>query len=136
MKVISARKSHSKEREDSRSHWKGQALISDDPGQSLRKLVSIVGVNESTMRRIAEEDLRYKSHTLKIQMLSEAQDKPSCSLRLLFWPQPRFKSLGLLRMERSWKSHKSRHPDVIKDWGSIRRTELHYNVCANASDRE
>jgi len=38
-----------------------QALISDDPGQLLRKLASI-DVSEPTMRRIAEEDLRYKSH--------------------------------------------------------------------------
>ena len=42
---------------------RAQALISDDPGQSLRKLASIVGISEPTMRRIAEED---KSYTLKI----------------------------------------------------------------------
>jgi len=48
-----------------------KGFISDDPGQSLRKLASIVGVSEPTMHRIAEEDLRYKSYTLKIQMLSE-----------------------------------------------------------------
>jgi len=35
-----------------------QALISDDPGQLLRKLGSIVGVSEPTMRRIAEDNLR------------------------------------------------------------------------------
>jgi len=54
---------------------KAQALISDDSEQSLRKLAAIVAidVSESTMHRIAEEDLRYKSYTLKIrQMLSEA----------------------------------------------------------------
>ena len=39
----------------------------------MRKLASIVGVSELTIRRIAEEDLRYKSYILKIrQMLSEA----------------------------------------------------------------
>jgi len=43
-----------------------QALISDDPGQSLQKLASIVGVSMPIMRRIIEEDLRYKSYTLKI----------------------------------------------------------------------
>jgi len=32
-----------------------QALISDDPGQSLRKLALIVGVSEPTIRRIAEK---------------------------------------------------------------------------------
>ncbi|KYM79142.1 5-hydroxytryptamine receptor 2B [Atta colombica] len=51
---------------------KAQALISDDLGQSLRKLASIVSLSEPTMRRIVEEDLRYKLYTLKIrQMLSE-----------------------------------------------------------------
>jgi len=70
-----ARKSHSKERTARTPAIieRAQALISDDPRQSLRKLASIVGVSEPTMRRIAEEDLRYKSYTLKIQqMLSEA----------------------------------------------------------------
>jgi len=52
---------------------RAQALISDNPGQALRKLASIVSVSEPTMRRIAKEDLRYKSYTLKIrQLLSEA----------------------------------------------------------------
>jgi len=70
-----ARKSHSKERTARIPAVveRTQALISEDPGQSLRKLASIVGVSEPTMRRIAEEDLRYKSYTLKIrQILSEA----------------------------------------------------------------
>jgi len=56
------------------------------------------------------------------------QDKPSCSPRLPFSPpnSPEFKSLGLLRMKRSWKNHKqvlASQYDVIKDhyWGSIRR---------------
>jgi len=70
-----ARRSHSKER-TARTPVvveRTQALISEDPGQSLRKLASIVGVSELTMRRIAEENLRYKSYTLKIrQILSEA----------------------------------------------------------------
>jgi len=40
---------------------------------NYRKLASIVNVSEPTIRRIAEQDLRYKSYTLKIrQMLSEA----------------------------------------------------------------
>ena len=53
-----ARKNHSKEH----TAWtsavveRAQALILDDPGQSLRKLVSIV-VSELIMRRIAKEDL-------------------------------------------------------------------------------
>ena len=77
-----ARKNHSKERTARIPAVveRAQALISDDSGQSLQKFASIVGVSEPTMRRIAEEDLRYKSYTLKIrQMLSE--DKLSCSLQ-------------------------------------------------------
>jgi len=70
---------------------KTQALISEDSGQSLRKLASIVGVSEPTMRRIAEEDLRYKLYTLKIrQILSEAaRIKQVARCNLLskeFWP--------------------------------------------------
>ncbi|KYM76146.1 hypothetical protein ALC53_13463, partial [Atta colombica] len=71
---MSARKSHSKERTMTTPAIveRAQALISNDPGQSLRKLASIVGISESTTRRIAEEDLRYKLYTLKIQQtLSE-----------------------------------------------------------------
>jgi len=66
---MSARKSHSKERiaRTPAIVERVQALISDDPGQLLQKLALIVGVSEPTMRRIAEEDLRYKSYTLKIQ---------------------------------------------------------------------
>ena len=45
---------------------RAQGLISDDPEQSLRKLASIVGVGKP-MRRIVEEDLRYKSYTIKIR---------------------------------------------------------------------
>ncbi|EGI70777.1 hypothetical protein G5I_00435 [Acromyrmex echinatior] len=54
-----ARKSHSKERTARIPAVveRAQTLISDDPRQSLRKLASIVGVSEPTMRRIAEEDL-------------------------------------------------------------------------------
>jgi len=52
-----AKKSQSKERTARTPMVKRtQALISEDPGQSLRKLVSIVGVSEPTMRQIAEED--------------------------------------------------------------------------------
>jgi len=72
---VPAKKSHSKEctMRNSTVVEKAQTLISNDPGQSLRKLASIVDVSEPTMHRIAEEDFRYKSYTLKIrQMLSEA----------------------------------------------------------------
>ena len=43
------RKSHSKER--TAVVERTQALISDDPGQSLRKLASIVDVSELMLRR-------------------------------------------------------------------------------------
>jgi len=64
-----ARKSHSKERTARIPAVieRTQTLISEDPGQSLRKLASIVGISEPTIHRIAEEDLRYKSYTLKIR---------------------------------------------------------------------
>ena len=52
---------------------KVQALISDDLEQSLQKLASIVGVSEPTMCRITEEDLRYKSYTLKIRQMLSAE---------------------------------------------------------------
>ncbi|XP_025153568.1 uncharacterized protein LOC109503697 [Harpegnathos saltator] len=69
-----ARKTHSKERvvRTPEIIQRAQELIFVDPGQSIRKLLSVVGVSEKTIRRIVEEDLRYKSHTIKVrQMLSE-----------------------------------------------------------------
>ncbi|CAH2005543.1 unnamed protein product [Acanthoscelides obtectus] len=69
-----ARKTHSRERRSRTPAVveKAQALISEDPVQSLRKLAPVLGVSERTMRRIAE-DLRYKSYTIKLrQMLYEA----------------------------------------------------------------
>ncbi|XP_076626017.1 uncharacterized protein LOC143344146 [Colletes latitarsis] len=48
-------------------------MILEDPGTSLRKLASLLGVSETVVRRIAQEDLRYVSYVLKVrQMLSEA----------------------------------------------------------------
>jgi len=69
-----ARKSHSKERiaRTPAVIERAQALILDDPEQSLQKLASNVGVSEPTMQ-IVKEDLRYKWYTLKIrQLLFEA----------------------------------------------------------------
>ena len=45
---------------------RAQALISNDPEQSLQKLASIFDVSEPIIRRIVEENLRYKSYTLKM----------------------------------------------------------------------
>jgi len=69
-------------REDPAVVERAQALISDDPGQSLRKLASIVGVSELTMRQIVKENLWYTLNTFVQQMLSEDTRKPSCTLLL------------------------------------------------------
>lgn len=51
---------------------KAQDLISEDPGTSLAKLAAVLGVSDTTVRRIVQEDLRYKSYVLKVrQILSE-----------------------------------------------------------------
>jgi len=98
-----ARKSHSRER-TARTPVvveRTQALILDNPGQSLRKLASIISVSEPTMRRNADKDLRYKSYTLKIRQRLPGQVELLAAAPILASQQPRFKSLGLLRMERS-----------------------------------
>jgi len=90
-----ARKSHSKERTARTPvvvERKTQALISEDPEQSLRKLASIVGVSEPTMRRIAEENLRYKSYTLKIQQIFSETARIKRVARCKLWS----KGSGLL----------------------------------------
>jgi len=43
-----------------------QELISDDLGLSLTKLVKILGMNDTTMYQIAEEDLCFKSYVIKV----------------------------------------------------------------------
>ncbi|CAK9827593.1 Transposable element Tcb1 transposase [Anthophora retusa] len=51
---------------------RAQQLISENPGTSLTNLATILGVSEASIRRIAQEDLRYTSYVLKVrQMLSE-----------------------------------------------------------------
>jgi len=52
------RKSHSKEKSVG---LQGSKAHSEDPGLSLTKLAKTLGVSDTTMRRIAEEDLRFKS---------------------------------------------------------------------------
>uniref|UniRef100_A0A1B0GM51 Uncharacterized protein n=1 Tax=Phlebotomus papatasi TaxID=29031 RepID=A0A1B0GM51_PHLPP len=42
-----------------------QAMICEDPRLSIRKMVSILEVSDHMMRNIVEEDLCYKSYTLK-----------------------------------------------------------------------
>jgi len=64
-----------------------QALISEDSRKSLRKLPSIVGVSEPAMRRIAEEDLRYKSYTLKYDRFSPRLPGSSELLAASFGPR-------------------------------------------------
>ena len=78
-----ARKSHSKERiaRTPAIIERAQTLISDDdcPGQSLQKLTSIVGISESTMYRITEEDLHYKSLKIRQMRPEVVRNKLSCS---------------------------------------------------------
>jgi len=89
-----ARKSHSKERTARILAMveRIQALISEDSGQSLRKLASIVSISEPTMRRIAKEDLRYKSYTLKIQQIFSEAARTKRIARCKLWS----KGSGLL----------------------------------------
>ncbi|XP_072764892.1 uncharacterized protein [Anoplolepis gracilipes] len=68
------RKRHSKEKSVRTPEIiaKAQQHILEDPGQSLTKIARTLDVSDTTMRRIAEEDLRYKSYVIKVrQMLSE-----------------------------------------------------------------
>jgi len=54
---------------------RAQEFISEDLGLSLMKLVKTLSVSDTTMHRIAEEDLRFKSYVIKVrQMLSEIQN--------------------------------------------------------------
>ena len=61
-----------------------QGLISNDPEQSLRKLASIVGVGKP-MRRIVEEDLQYKSNTIKIRFRYSAKANRVVCCNMLFF---------------------------------------------------
>jgi len=68
-----------------------QELISEDPELSLTKLTRTLNVSNTTMRRIAEEDLRFKSYVIKVrQMLSEIQNWLSDNMEMFwskkFWP--------------------------------------------------
>jgi hypothetical protein len=64
---------------------RAQNMILKDPGVSLTKLAAKLNVSSTTMRRIAAEDMRYKSYTLKFrQMLSQdARDKRVNRCKLL-----------------------------------------------------
>ncbi|XP_011860031.1 PREDICTED: uncharacterized protein LOC105557396 [Vollenhovia emeryi] len=117
-----ATKSHSKERTARIPAVveRAQALILEGPGQSLRKLASFVDVSEPTMRRIAEEDLRYKSYTLKIRQilsgwLNWLSDNVDMFWSKEFWP-PNSPDLNPSDyyvwsvVERV--TNKSRHPNV------------------------
>jgi len=78
------RKSHSKEKSVRIPAIikRAQELISE---LSLTKLAKTLGVNNTTMHRIAEKDLRFKSYVIKIrQMLSEVQNWLSNNMEM-FW---------------------------------------------------
>jgi len=73
----STRKSHSKEKSVRIPAIieKAQEFILKDSGLSLTKLAKTLGVSDTTMRQIAEENLRFKSYVIKVlQMLSEIQN--------------------------------------------------------------
>jgi len=66
-------------------------LISEDPGLSLMKLAKILGVSDTIIHRLAEEDLCFKSYVIKVrQMLSEVQNWLSDNMEMFwskeFWP--------------------------------------------------
>jgi len=123
-----------------------QALVSEDSGQLLRKLASLWV--EPTMRRIAEENLRYKSYTLKIrQILCEAtwtKRVARCKLwSKEFWPpnSPDLNSLDYyVRSVVERVTNKSRHPNVTSLRITIEAAFADIDSatlqCANASDRE
>lgn len=72
--AIPARKIHARQKGTRTPELinRAQELISENPGTSLRKLASILGISERIVRRIAQEDLRYTSYVIKVrQMLSE-----------------------------------------------------------------
>jgi len=138
-----ARKSHSKEciARTPAVVERARALVSDNPRQSLRKLASIVGVSEPTMRRIAEEDLRYKSYTLKIRQMPSEAARTTRIARL-----GSHSGLPTALDYYVWSvvervTNKSRHPNVtslriaIEDLQrSSAWTALHYSVRANPSE--
>ncbi|XP_018311841.1 uncharacterized protein [Mycetomoellerius zeteki] len=99
---------------------RAQDLISKDSRVSLAKLAAILGMSDTTVRRIVQEDLRYKSYVLKVrQMLSEAAKAKRlarCNLLVKdFWP-PNSPDLNPLDyyvwgvVERV--INKARHPNV------------------------
>jgi len=135
---------HSKERNARipRNRWKDSSTDFGWPRAIVAKINIDCWLNEATLRRIAEKDLWYKSYILKIrQPLWGCQDKPSCSPRLPFW-SPNSPDLDPLDyyvwnvVERV--TNKSRYLNVTSLRTAIEAawTMLHYNVRANASDRE
>jgi transposase len=65
--VSSERKQH-KRRSDARDVnfvQLVQEMISEDPGRSMRSMARELEVSDSTIRRVVEEDIRYKSYALR-----------------------------------------------------------------------
>jgi len=136
---MSARKSHSKKR-TARSPAvveRTQALIAQGNRCALMNVMKSWMETAASGRPYSVE--RYTdSYESLDSKLALRQRRYVLVQRILASQHPRFKSFGLLCMKRSWKGHKqipTSQCDVIKDryWGSICR---HYNVRANASDRE
>jgi len=64
-----------------------QELISEDSGLSLTKLAKILDVSDITMRRIAEEDLRFKSYMVKFRTNAFRGSKLARLIRKCFGPR-------------------------------------------------
>jgi len=102
------RKSHSKEKSIKTPAIieRAQEFISEDPGLSLTKLAKTLGVSDTTMRRIAEEDLCSTSYVIKVRrMLSKTAKMRVARYNLLLClflasEQSRFESDRLLHVER------------------------------------
>jgi len=69
--VNPTRKSHLKEKSIKTPAIieKAQELISEDPGLSLMKLAKTLSVSDIIMRRIAKEDLCFKSYVIKVRQM-------------------------------------------------------------------
>ena len=138
-----ARKSHSKERTARTLAVvkRAQLLISDDPEQSKISIDCWCKRANNASNCRGEPSIQIVHIKDTTDALWGCQDKPSCSPRLPILPfqQPRFKSLGLLRMEHSWKSHRQvSYPNVT----SLRTAKVifvdmdSYITACEPSDRE
>jgi transposase len=76
--ISSARKPH-RRRSDAKDNdfvEKVQEIIDEDPGRSMRSIARELQVSDSTIRRIVEEDIHYKSYAMRRgQFMNDATKK-------------------------------------------------------------